>query len=74
MNDSDINIKLSKNEAWVLFDLVKRFSETDKLKIEHQSEERALWNLCCIFEKTLTLHEEDVNYETFIQKCREEKN
>jgi hypothetical protein len=72
MNNTDININLTKNEAWVLFDIVKRYSDTDKLKIEHQAEERALWNLCCIFEKTLTLSDEDSDYNTFIKNCRNE--
>ena len=69
MNDS-IDINLTKDEAWVLFEFVRRFSETDKLKIEDQSEERALWNLCCVFEKKL--HQDgNLEYLEFIKQCRE---
>ncbi len=49
----DVEIKLSKDEALVLFDFLSRFSDTDKLTIIDQSEERALWNLTCLFEKIL---------------------
>ena len=49
----DVEIKLSKDEALVLFDFLSRFSDTDKRTIIDQSEERALWNLTCIFEKIL---------------------
>tara|TARA_B100000745_G_C19851378_1_gene282784 strand:- start:228 stop:482 length:255 start_codon:yes stop_codon:yes gene_type:complete len=51
----EIEIRMTEGEAWVLFDFVQRFSDTDKLEIIDQAEERALWNLCCIFEKTLEL-------------------
>lgn len=48
----EVNVTLTEDEAWVLFDLTRRFSDSDKLNIEDQAEERALWNLCCVFEKT----------------------
>lgn len=63
-------LELTEDEAWVLFDLTRRFSDSDKLSIKHQAEERALWNLCCTFEKTL--HQaKDVTYAQFIQECRD---
>ena len=49
----EIDIQISKDEAIVLFEFLSRFSEKDKLKIEHQAEQRALWNLTCVFEKIL---------------------
>jgi len=64
-----IDLKLTEDEAWVLFEFVRRFSDTDRLSIEDQSEERALWNLCCTFEKSLH-QEEDIEYKQFIEKCR----
>jgi hypothetical protein len=64
-----IDIKLTEDEAWVLFEFVRRFSDTDKLNIEDQSEERALWNLCCIFEKSLH-QEKNIEYKEFIKQCR----
>ena len=72
MNDDEINIKLSQNEAWVLFDFVRRFSNEEKLEIHDQAEERALWNLCCIFEKQLSMGSNELSYENFIEQHRSE--
>ncbi|CAG9001121.1 MAG: hypothetical protein CENE_03138 [Candidatus Celerinatantimonas neptuna] len=69
MNE-DIAITLTKDEAWVLFEFVRRFSDSDKLNIEDQAEERALWNLCCTFEKSLH-QEENIEYKQFIKQCRD---
>ncbi|PHQ15126.1 hypothetical protein [Marinobacter profundi] len=66
----EIQLKLTEDEAWVLFEFVRRFSDTDQLSIEDQAEQRALWNLCCVFEKTL--HQaQDISYEKFIAQCRD---
>jgi hypothetical protein len=54
-NTSDVTVTLTADEAVVLFEFLSRFSETDKLTIEDQAEERALWNLCCLFEKVLVV-------------------
>ena len=55
MSESDeIEVRLSKNEALVLFEFLSRFSDRRELLIEDQSEERVLWNVCCLLEKTLT--------------------
>ena len=51
---SEVEIKLTKDEALVLFNLVSRFSNEDNLSIQDQSEERALWNLTCVLEKSLS--------------------
>ena len=65
----EVNITLTEDEAWVLFELTRRFSDSDKLDIEDQAEERALWNLCCIFEKSL--HQEpEIEHKEFIAQCR----
>ena len=53
MNEESIKIELTKDEAIVLYEFLQRSSNSDELKIEHQAEERALWNLACIFEKVL---------------------
>ncbi|NRQ43968.1 hypothetical protein HRH59_15595 [Rheinheimera sp. YQF-2] len=66
----EVSISLTEDEAWVLFELTRRFSDTDKLIIEDQAEERALWNLCCVFEKTLH-QESDLSYKDFIATCRD---
>lgn len=47
----DVTITLTAYEAVVLFEFLQRFSLTDTLMIEDSAEQRALWNLCCIFEK-----------------------
>jgi len=65
-----LKIELTEDEAWVLFELTRRFSETDELTIEDQAEERALWNLCCVFEKSLH-QESDIEYKSFIKQCRD---
>ena len=44
-------IRLTVSEAVVLDRFLFRFSETDQLSIEDPSEEKALWNLQCTFEK-----------------------
>jgi thiamine kinase-like enzyme len=53
MPSETVNLVLSKDEALALFTLTSRFSDTDKLTIEHQAEKRLLWTLCCLLEKTL---------------------
>ena len=65
-----VQITLTEAEAWVLFELSRRFSDTDKFRIENQAEERAQWNLCCDFEKTLQ-QVSDIDYKKFISKCRD---
>lgn len=50
---SEVEIKLSKNEALVLFELLCRFADKDTLGIEDPSEARALWNLGALLEKAL---------------------
>ena len=51
--ENEVTLSLSKAEALVLFEFVTRFSDTDKLKIEHKAEARVLWDLCCLLEKQL---------------------
>lgn len=51
--ESEVTISLNKDEALVLFEFLSRFGEENNLKIEDQSEERVLWNLCCDLEKVL---------------------
>lgn len=48
---NEVTISLTQHEAVVLDVFLRRFSETDELKIEHPAEKQALWNLQCIFEK-----------------------
>ncbi|MDO6526500.1 hypothetical protein Q4519_12480 [Motilimonas sp. 1_MG-2023] len=66
----EVNITLTEDEAWVLFELTRRFSDSDKLNIEDQAEVRALWNLCCILEKVLH-QESSIEYKELITQCRD---
>ncbi|WNJ97256.1 hypothetical protein RND59_18800 [Vibrio ruber] len=65
----EVQITLTEDEAWVLFEFTRRFSDTDKLGIEDQAEERALWNSCYVFEKALH-QDSDLKYTYFIAACR----
>lgn len=49
--NSEVNITRTADEALVLFEFLSRYSDSEQLNIVDQAEQRALWNLCCIFEK-----------------------
>ncbi len=68
--DSEVTLSLTKAEALVLFELLSRFSDTDKLSIEHEAENQALWNLCCLLESALVEPFCD-NYEELLHDARE---
>lgn len=51
MDDSEVVIRLTAHEAVVLDAFLRRYSETDQLAITDPAEQRALWNLQCVFEK-----------------------
>jgi hypothetical protein len=69
--DEDISIKLSKAEALVLFEFLSRYSNEDKLIIEDQAEQRALWNLQCVLEKELMETFIMANYSELLASARE---
>ncbi len=69
MAKDSINLNITKDEALVLFELVSRYSNTDILSIEHQSEQRALWNLTCVFEKTIN-EAYDIEYKEALELAR----
>lgn len=50
MNIPQVVIRLTMPEAVVLDAFLRRYSETGRLSIEDQAEQRALWNLQCVFE------------------------
>ncbi len=54
MGKEKVKIELTKDEAIVLFEFLTRFSANKKLNVEHQSEQRALWDLQCFLEKELS--------------------
>lgn len=51
MSDPEVVIRLTVTEAVVLDAFLRRYSETDCVTIADQAEQRALWNLQCVFEK-----------------------
>jgi hypothetical protein len=53
-NPRDVTVQLTADEALVLFEFLQRFSETEVLSIQDQAEERALWNVGCLLEKSLS--------------------
>ena len=70
MSEEEVQLSIAKDEALVLFELVSRFAETDKLAIEHQSEERALWNLNSQLERIL-VEPFISNYAELLQEAQE---
>ena len=52
-NEDLVRIELTGDEALVLFDFLERFSESNKLELEDQAEQRVLWDLTCILEREL---------------------
>ena len=49
-----VTIELTKDEALVLFDFLGRFNQADNKNIfEDQAEQRTLWNIEALLEKTL---------------------
>ena len=48
---SEVTIRLTVAEAVVLDELLRRYSETDRLAVEDRAEQQALWNLQCLLEK-----------------------
>ncbi|WP_373033757.1 hypothetical protein [Sulfurovum sp.] len=70
MENKSINLEVTNDEALVLFEMLSRFSNTDVLSIEHQAEQRALWNLTCIFEKVVS-EAFDGEYEKSLSAARE---
>jgi hypothetical protein len=51
MAESEVEFRLTPAEAVVLEAFLRRFSTNDCLIIEDQAEQRALWNLQCVFER-----------------------
>lgn len=64
-----VMLPLTVDEATVLFEFLRRYSDTDVLEIRDQAEQRALWNLNCTFEKHLS-QQFDVGYHEFLEAAR----
>ncbi len=70
MNEASIQLDLSRNEALVLFEFLSRYSDSDELTIVDQAEQRVLWDLCCLLEKSLT-EPFASNYHDVISRARD---
>ncbi len=64
-----MNLEITSDEALVLFDFLARYSEHDELQIEDQAEQRVLWDLCCVLEKSLP-ELSDPNCKTLLADAR----
>jgi hypothetical protein len=53
MTAEQVPLRLSRAHAIVLFEFLSRFSQQERLTIEHQAEERVLWDLCADLEREL---------------------
>ncbi len=51
MSDLEVTLKLSSDEALVLFEFLTRFRETEQLIIEDSAEQEVLWGLLYSLEK-----------------------
>ncbi len=71
MENDNINIELTKEEAIVLFEFLARIIEKeDSIVFDDQSEQRVLWNIESILEKKLN----DpflLNYSEIVEWARE---
>lgn len=69
--NANIEIALTSDEALVLFEFLSRFSESETLTVVDQAEERALWNLHALLEKTLLPPFQD-DYRDQLQQARDQ--
>lgn len=65
-----VSIDLTADEAFVLYDFLERYTNSERLEIADQAEQRALWNLCALLEKVL-VEPFDPAYSEFLAKARE---
>jgi hypothetical protein len=67
--ESPVAITLERAEALVLFELMWRFADTERLEILDQAEKRALWNLCAYLESVLA-EPFDPRYDDLVEAAR----
>ena len=69
MADESISLRLDKHQALVLFELLWRHSETERLSIEDPAEERVLWDLCADLERQL-VEPFEPDYRDLLEEAR----
>jgi hypothetical protein len=70
VDSPSVQLTLSPDEAVVLFELVSRFTNSDTLSIEDESEAHALWNVCSLLERRL-VEPFLPNYEGILSAARQ---
>jgi hypothetical protein len=70
-SEERVEISLSQSEALVLFEFLSRFSESGRLTVDDQAEERVLWDVCCLLERDL-VGPLRVDYSELLRKARDE--
>ena len=68
--DEKVTIELNGDEALILFDWIKRFNEKESNDFEDQAEERVLWNLEALLERSLVAPLTS-EYKTLLMKARD---
>ncbi|MER7283174.1 hypothetical protein ABT369_52980 [Dactylosporangium sp. NPDC000244] len=72
MEQDDVRISLTQDEALVLFEWLWRIDEqTDRFGdlVEDEAERRALWNLTCLLEREL-VQPFSANYAELVEQAR----
>ena len=67
---SPICLKLTNEEALVLFDWISRFNEDDKNVFQDQAEQRVLWDIEAMLENQL-VEPLDENYNELLKSARD---
>ena len=66
----DVTITLTSDEALVLFDLLHRWEDHDRVAApEHEAEQTALWNLSALLERVL-VEPFDPGYTSLVEAAR----
>jgi len=64
-----VDVRLTPDEALVLFEFLSRYADSTELRAEDQAEHRALLNLCCLLEKQL-VEPLKPNYTELLESAR----
>ena len=71
MVSEPVAIHLTKAEALILFDMLVDFRDESSVQVKDQADRVALWNLCCLLEKSL-VEVFAPDYKELLVRAREE--
>ena len=71
MNTVQITLRLTDSEALVLFEFLTRFSNYDRLAVEHKAEARVLCDIQCLLESQIAAPF-DANYSQLLDVARKQ--